>query len=450
MNALTYTTEPASYLHQFSRTIVESKRRGQTNQSVVNGLASGQQPGGWPSVMAPTFLPKSTQAQPFSPFTPAHPRLPTMNGTNPFEKPKDQLSFTSPTLVQPKEPFETETQTVFSSISSTVDDKSASKPPLSAPVPQRAKKSPILNFQLPRVATDTSERPKPIPTPEASTNHVSQAPHPALSTFSAPFSTSFSTTIRDDTLKDDVPTRVLTRESPPKTEEQRPDLAQITARRQSLFERQEKLLHDELTQQERERQSKLDHVERERKKSLELTRQRTYERNLARQRESALLKSQKMATKEREEQERLRNEQQKAHQEKNIQFYTEEIVNSIVQEHILEVEADVLAVAFHRKWLLTRVVRHLKKICARSVGRKQLQLEEIKQIRNRKRLLARALSELDSSDSAGLNKKPRRQSHRFESEDALENILNKVCNNLLTYLNLRRVKLRRHCGNRWI
>ena len=323
---------------------------------------------------------------------------------------------------------------------------------MSAPVPQRAKKSPILNFQSSRAATETSERPKSPPVPEASTNHVSQPPPPAAFIFSTPFSTSFSTTVRDETPKDDVPTRVLRRESPPKPEEKRPDLAQIAARRQSLFERQEKLLHDELIQQERERQLKLDHAEQERQRSLELARQRTHERNLARQRESALLKSQKMATKERVEQERLRNEQRKAQREKNVQFYTEEIVNSIVQEHILEVEADVLAIEFHRKWLLTRVVRHLKKICARSVRRKQLQLQEIKQTRNRKRLLARALSELDSGDSAALNKKPRRQSHRLriESEDALDKILNKVCNNLSAYLNIRRVKLRRSCGNLWI
>jgi hypothetical protein len=315
-----------------------------------------------------------------------------MNSAIPFEKPKDQLSLASSTHFQSQKFFETP-QTVFSAVSSTTDAKSDSKPPLSAPVPQRPKKSPILNFQLPRAAAETSERPKPQQVSEASTNHVSQAPPPAAFTFSTPFSTSFSTTSRDETPMDDVPTRVLRGKSPPKLEEKQPDLAQITARRQSLFERQEKLLHDELIQQERERQSKLDHAEREQQKSLELARQYTDERNLVRQRESALLKSQRMATKEREEQERLRNEQRKAEQEKNIQFYTDEIVNSIVQEHILEVDADVLAIGFHRKWLLTRVVRHLKKICGRSVQRKQLQLEEIKQTRDRKRLLTRALSE---------------------------------------------------------
>ena len=319
---------------------------------------------------------------------------------------------------------------VFNAVSSTADGKSVSKPPLSAPVPQRATTSPILNYQLPSVATE--EKPKPPPMPEASTNQASQAPLPATFTFSTPLSTSSSTTIRDETPKDDAPTRVLRRESPPKPEEKRPDLAQIAARRQSLFEQQEKLLHDELIQQEQERQSKLDHAERELQKSLELERQRTHERNLARQRESALLKNQKMATKEREEQERLRNEQRKAQQEKNINFFTEEIMNSIVREHILEVNADVLAIGFHRKWLLTRVVRHLKKTCARSARRKQLQLEEIKQTRYRKRLLARALSELDNGASAGLNKKPRRQSRRLriENEETLDEILNKVCNNI--------------------
>src|SRR6266516_4680457 len=75
--ALTCILEPVSYLHQFSRTIVESKRGNETNQSVVNGLASRQQSAAWSSVKAPVFIPKSARAQSFSPFTPAQPPPPT-------------------------------------------------------------------------------------------------------------------------------------------------------------------------------------------------------------------------------------------------------------------------------------------------------------------------------------------------------------------------------------
>jgi hypothetical protein len=62
------------------------------------------------------------------------------------------------------------------------------------------------------------------------------------------------------------------------------------------------------------------------------------------------------------------------------------------------------------------------------VRRKQLELEEIKLSRNRKRLMARALLELETGKSVSVNKKPRRQSRplHIENEDALEEILIKV------------------------
>ena len=427
---------------------MESKRGNQTNQSVVNGHVAPQPPIGWPSSETPSLVSNNSKAQPISPLVPAKQLPPAVNGAIPFQTQKDIPPFTP--QIQSKRPFET-SQIVFSPAQPTFV---VSKPPLSAPVPQRAKISPVLNFQSPKVTNESSEtqnRDNIFPFSGATTNHELQLKSAAPFTFSTPFSASFSTTVHQEIPKDDVATNIQRRQSPSLLEDKQHNQTKLTARRQSLFERQEKLLHEELVQQERDRKSKLDLAKRVRQESLNLERQRTIERNLVRQRESALLESQKMATKEREKQERIRKEQQKAQREKNVEFYTEEIVNSIVQEHILEVNADVLAVGFYRKWLLTRVMRHLKKICARSVGRKQLQLEEIKQSQNRKRLLARALGELETGESISLTKKPRRRSHRLplETEDEFEEILNKVCR-YLRQTDFRRLKRRRSYGSLWI
>lgn len=201
-----------------------------------------------------------------------------------------------------------------------------------------------------------------------------------------------------------------------------------TARRQSQFERQEKLLHDELIRQESERKSKLELEEQERQQSIAVARQTVLERQQFRQKESAFLRRQKTVTKEREEHERIESERRKAERERNIEFYTDEIVHTIVQEHILEVTADVLASAFHRERLLKRALRHLKRICARSLRRKHQQLEQISQSRIRKGLLVRALGELDSGSTTSSNKKLRRKSIRLhhETEDILEEVLLKV------------------------
>jgi hypothetical protein len=298
------------------------------------------------------------------------------------------------------------------------------KLPLSAPIPQRAKKSPILNFQLPLANNGFGT--KSLST-AASDQSLSQ--HPAPFVFSGPTSSPFSAFGPKEIPKDEAATRVLPRSSPPELEGKKQDQINLNNnRRQSLFERQEKLLHDEITRQEQERKSKLDLEEKERQKVVEMARQQNLERQLLREKESARLQNQKMATRELELRERAKNEEQKAQQEKNVQFYSEEIVDSIMLEHILGVNADVLAIGFYRKWLLAKALRHLKKVCTRSVRRKKLHIERIAQSRLRKNLLSRALAELDRSQSPGANKKPRRRSHalRLEDEDAFEEILLKV------------------------
>ena len=428
-SVLTLILEPASYLHQFSQTIVESKRQNQSNQAVVNGRASELQQTAWSSLKTTTHPPNSVRPQPFLPPAPAQHRPAIVNGLLPFEKPKNWPSVTHQIPLQPTRLVEAE-QIVFSAPQPSFTDKSDAKPPLTAPVPKRAKRSPILNFQLRTSAKDTIEPQRSYnipPASEGTSDRLSVVqPAPPL-TSSKPFSTSSPSNTLTEPPEDDAPTRVVGKISPTKAGGKLA-YSEKVASRQSLYEREKKLLREELIQQEQERKLKLDHTEREQQKSIALARQRTVERNLVRQRQAALLQSQKMATKEREQEECSRLERQKAQQERNIQHYAEEIVNSIVQEHVLEVTANVLAIGFHRKWLLTRVVRHLKKICARSLRRKRLQLEEIKQSRNRKRLLARALSDLDAGESRALNKKPRPQLHRLnvEIEDALDEILSKV------------------------
>lgn len=274
---------------------------------------------------------------------------------------------------------------------------------------------------------------------------------PAPFTFSKTPSTSFPTRLTDKTTQDELPPIQPTQPFSQLEDTHFVELER-TARRQSQFERQEKLLHDELIRQESERKSKLELEEQERQQSIAVARQTVLERQQFRQKESAFLQRQKMATKEREEHERIESEQRKAERERNIEFYTEEIVHTIVQEHILEVTADVLASAFHRERLLNRALRYLKKICARSLRRKHQQLEQISQSRIRKGLLVRALGELDSGSTTSSNKKPRRKSVRLhrETEDILEGVLLKVSLYLYTKVICRPARNRRSYGSRWI
>ena len=226
-----------------------------------------------------------------------------------------------------------------------------------------------------------------------------------------------------------IPSFPVSLEPPPKPSE-KPIVRQSesVARRQSLFERQERLLHDQLKQQERDRQIQLGLEEAQRQEEQERIRQRNRERELARAKESALLERQRQATRERLERERLAQEQQKAEREENIQFYTEEIVAAVVREHIFEVTANVLAVEHYRKGLLRRTLVRIKKVSARSLRRRQVHLEQLRQLRNRKRLLARALTELDSREVVDSTKRKRRQSIHlpYENEDELEEILIRV------------------------
>jgi hypothetical protein len=188
------------------------------------------------------------------------------------------------------------------------------------------------------------------------------------------------------------------------------------------------LLRDQLKQQETERKIQLDLEEAQRREYLDRIRQQTRERELTRANESALLERQKLATKAQQERERLERERQKLERERNIQFYTEEIVGAVIREHIFEVTADVLAVEHYRKRLLRRTLLRIKKVSARSLRRKQVHVEQLRQLRNRKRLLAKALNELDKREVVNTTKRRRRQSHHlpFEDEDEFEELLIKV------------------------
>ena len=425
ISLLTSIPEPATYLHQFSRKIVEAKRRNQSNQSVVNGGLAKQPAANGGMFPSTSYTTKAYQQRVSLPSisqtvssVPNGAQQEESNVGLPLFKPAGQL---------PKSLEKSET--VFAPKRSSADEDIDSRPPLKAPTPQRAKISPVLSFQLPISTTNAFEAQNLTSSasfiPPAS-NIQPQFQSPAPFTFSKTPSASIPIRSLDGTTKNETPLQlvepVLQLEDIPSTELER------TARRQSQFERQEKLLHDELTRQEHERKFKLELEEREHQKSLAASRQTSLERQQQRQKESALLKRQKMATKEREEQEQIANERRKARREKKIEFYAEEIVNTIVQEHILEVTANVLANGFHRQRLLTRALRHLKRIGARSLRRKQTQLEEISRSRIRKGLLVRALGELDGRASVNSNKKPRRQSYHLhpENEDALEEVLIKV------------------------
>ena len=191
-------------------------------------------------------------------------------------------------------------------------------------------------------------------------------------------------------------------------------------RRQFLYERQEKLLHDELTRQDRERKTKLDHFERERQKALEKAREVANERAALRQKETAELQNQKIATQEHAHLERVAAERRKIQLEKKVQLHAEEIVNSVVREHILAISSNVVAVTFHKR----SVLRRLGRIGKRSVRRKQVALEKLAQARISRTLVDRALAELDAGD-----KKPRRRSQRvrpLETEEEFDELLVKV------------------------
>jgi hypothetical protein len=172
----------------------------------------------------------------------------------------------------------------------------------------------------------------------------------------------------------------------------------------------------------------MDLEEAQRQEYQERLRQQTRERQLTRANESALLERQKQASSAEKERQRLERERQKLERERNIQFYMEEIVGAVIREHVFEVTADVLAVEHYRKRLLRRTLIRIKKIGARSLRRKQVYVEQFRQLRNRKRLLAKALSELDNLEVVDTTKRRRRQSHHlpFGDEDEFEELLIKV------------------------
>jgi hypothetical protein len=172
----------------------------------------------------------------------------------------------------------------------------------------------------------------------------------------------------------------------------------------------------------------MDLEEVQRQEYQERLRQQTRERQLVRANESALLERQKQATKAEQERTCLERERQKSERERNIQFYIEEIVGAVIREHVFEVTADVLAVEHYRKRLLRRTWLPIKKIGARSLRRKQVHVEQLRQLRNRKRLLAKALNELDNREVVSTTKQRRRQAHHvpFEDEDEFEELLIKV------------------------
>jgi len=328
--------------------------------------------------------------------------------------------------------FVTPNKTTFPSVSAGVPINetppsafAAEREQITAPIPQRAEVSPILNFQMPTASSAAAST-------APATNEVKEAPPPppkiqVSSSFQfSSLPTAPSVPLQPEALK--VPTSIIITAPTPSVEDTS-ILTKRDTRRQSLFEHQEKLLQDELKRQKYERAQKLKQEEREQKKSSEIARKLTAERQLLREKETEALEKERDATKEGEERNRVLREKRKAEREKSVQFYATEIVNSIVREHILEVNAAMLAIAFHRRHLLARVLRHIKKICARSVRRKELYLEQMAQAQMRKSLLTRALSELDNGVQVNTNKKPRRRSQRMpnvETEEYLEDVLIKA------------------------
>ena len=391
--------------------MVEAKRGTLSNQAVVNGK---DKTSGLKSTASPLFAPPSVIPTPATPFGAAQPPPPITNGVFKFDQVKEVPSLTAqPKLAAIKVP-ETSPQQLDH------------KYPLS-PVPKRLKMKPafleaggsLINqgestinqkpHEIPRITANLLPQQQPATPFALSSRSTSSVPHVVIT----------------EPPEDNVANGILPPSSAAQVEGKQPEQVDAAKIRQSLLERQENLLHEELRRQERERHKKLARADEERRKSDELARRQNLERQRVREEESALLKKQKIAS---EEQELHKQERKKAQIESDIQYYSDEIVNTIVQEHVLEVAAEVLAIEFYRRGLLGKTIRQLKKICERSVRRKKLYLQRIAQTQNRKRLLARALTELDRAELSAANKKLRRRPYRLsiESEDILEEILLKV------------------------
>ena len=390
--------EPSTSLHQFSKSVVDVKRGTLSNQAIVNGAvqATPIQPALkrksiGPEVKkapAPSFVPPARKENIFG--TPQVNKNPIPSFVPPTKPPAlaFDISKSFAPLQQQSPPIPP--------ISFNLETK---QPPLS-PTPKRAMKSPVLGFS-------TSETPIPIPKPQSVT-FVFKSPHPSPSSF--PPNTS-SSTISPPAAKPILPLAKA---------EEKQNL------RKELFERQEALLKDELAKQNHERTSHLNTEEQQRQQAEDLANQLVQQRELIRQSSSTLLQQEKASSEKQELERQTRAEKRKIEVEKQVTFYTEEIVNVIVQQHLLEVEAEALALEFRRRKLLFRVVRHLKKVCSRAKLRRQFKINEIAEVSRRRRTLARALVELDYSDLGGnARKKARRRSKlpRFEDEDALEESL---------------------------
>lgn len=420
---LTTFSEPASYLHQFSRTIVEAKRHGQTYQAVVNGSASKSEENGLKPMRTNFWQQQHQRTEKLSPFAKGL-QSPTVNRhTVPIVK-QESESIVAQTAKQLSVP---EKQTFPNSTIRQQQTVRPVNPPLSVPVPQRAQKSPILTFNsaLPKNEGWTAIVPSKGPQPSAISSLPE--PHPIFTASSIPPSTvSYGSVQSEVTMQDDSSPspRVV-------TEEKHPAPSTVALRHPSLFDRQEKLLHEELRLREAERQSKLDLADQERKTAIELSRRQALEREQTRQKESVFLKAQQIAAQEQERNDHAAHERRKVQEEQNIQIYTEEIVDTLVQEHVFETIASVLAEEFHRRFLLHKSVHNIKVVSARSLRRKQLLLEKMAQSRKRKELVSRALTELDSGriKTSVSNMNGRRVNRRYsiEDEEAFEKILLNVC-----------------------
>lgn len=319
---------------------------------------------------------------------------PVVNGLSPVDRQTDIPAFTPQHTNQLTKYYE-DTETV--STLRTQHPIGGMKSPLASPVPQQANRSPVLWTTLSHDNLNSKSIQEIPCLQEVASNQQLQFRLPPLFEFVTTPSIIFGDAPLHNDPEDRLSTRIWNRPSGAQFDSNRSTQAEFNIRRESLFARQEKLLHDELTLQERERQAKVDLAEQQRKDSVKVAQKRTLERHLLRQKQAALLETQKMAIREREyalDEERKR----KVQRERIVEFYADEITKSIMQEHILEVDASVLATAFHRKTLLTRVLHHLKKVCGRSLYRKQAAIEQIAKSRIRKSLLTLALAELDSGE----------------------------------------------------
>jgi hypothetical protein len=293
---------------------------------------------------------------------------------------------------------------------------------LSAPVSTRSIQPPVLK---PQISFDAKSGDQIVPeTPGQSQPKIS-APSFFLPTPS-PFNS--SSLEKESPHREGLAVNVLPVSAVGPIKEKTIDKDDLRLQHQLLYEQQERLLKDELIHRETERKVRLDKDEQEREDSIAMERQLNLARKLLREKESDNLKDQKMAAKEMQLKEQIKAEELQAQRQKEVEFYAEEIVRSIILEHILAINADTLATAFHQEWLLRRAMRQLKSIAARSIWRKRLLMEQIAQSKFRKRQLSRALDELDKGESSAGSKKLRRKSHGFhlEDEDAFEEIILKV------------------------